>query len=50
MRVNIMFQNIVIGKPLIEPWQLISNSKEEFEKFDKKNTLPSFALIQYPSS
>lgn len=39
MRVNIMFQNIVIGKPLVEPWQLISNSKEEFEKFDKKNTL-----------
>ena len=27
-----MFHNIVIGKPLIEPWKLISNSEEEFEK------------------
>lgn len=36
---NIMFQNIVIGKPLVEPWTLISNSPEEFEKDDKKDTL-----------
>ena len=34
-----MFHNIVIGKPLIDPWTLISNSEEEFEKFDKKDTL-----------
>ena len=34
-----MFQNVVIGIPLIEPWQLISSSKEEFETFDKQNTL-----------
>jgi len=34
-----MFQNIVIGKPLVEPWTLISNSPEEFEKDDKKDTL-----------
>lgn len=34
-----MFHNIVIGKPLIEPWLLISNTKEEFEKFDKRDTL-----------
>lgn len=34
-----MFHNIVIGKPLIEPWMLISNTEEEFEKFDKRDTL-----------
>jgi hypothetical protein len=34
-----MFHNIVIGKPLVDIWSLISNSKEEFEKFDKKDTL-----------
>lgn len=34
-----MFQNVVIGKPLIEPWQLISTTEEEFETFDKRNTL-----------
>lgn len=34
-----MFQNVVIGKPLIEPWQLISIDEEEFEKFDRKETL-----------
>ena len=34
-----MFQNVVIGKPLIEPWQLISITKEEFETFDRRNTL-----------
>lgn len=34
-----MFQNVVIGKPLIEPWQLISIDKEEFEKFDQRETL-----------
>jgi len=34
-----MFHNIVIGKPLVDIWSLISNSEEEFEKFDKKDTL-----------
>lgn len=34
-----MFHNVVIGKPLVEPWELISSSKEEFEKFDKRETL-----------
>lgn len=34
-----MFQNVVIGKPLIEPWKLISITKEEFERFDQKETL-----------
>ena len=34
-----MFHNIVIGKPLVDPWTLISNSEEEFENFDKKDTL-----------
>lgn len=34
-----MFHNIVIGKPLAEPWELISNSKEEFEIDDKQDTL-----------
>lgn len=32
-------QNIIIGKPLVEPWTLISECKEEFEFFDKKETL-----------
>lgn len=32
-------QNIVIGNPIVEPWTLISNSKEEFDNFDKKETL-----------
>lgn len=36
---KIMFLNVVIGKPLIEPWQLISTSEEEFEQFDKRDTL-----------
>ena len=34
-----MFQNVVIGKPLIETWQLISITEEEFETFDRRNTL-----------
>ena len=34
-----MFHNIVIGKPIVEPWSLISEDKEEFEQFDKKDTL-----------
>lgn len=34
-----MFHNIVIGKPLVDVWTLISSTEEEFEKFDKKDTL-----------
>ena len=34
-----MFHNIVIGKPLVNAWTLISSTEEEFEKFDKKDTL-----------
>ena len=34
-----MFHNIVIGKPLVEPWTLLSDNKEEWEKFDKRDTL-----------
>lgn len=34
-----MFHNIVIGRPLVDPWKLISKSKEEFNKFDKSDTL-----------
>lgn len=29
-----MFLNVVIGKWLIEPWQLISTSEEELDKRD----------------
>lgn len=36
---KIMFLNVVIGKPLVEPWHLISTCKEEFEQFDKRDTL-----------
>ena len=32
-------QNVVIGNPLVEPWTLISSSKEEFENSDNKETL-----------
>ena len=34
-----MFHNIVIGKPLVDVWTLISSTEEEFEKFDKRDTL-----------
>lgn len=34
-----MIQNIVIGKPLVEPWSLISYNKEDFEKNDKEYTM-----------
>lgn len=34
-----MFHNIVIDNPLVEPWTLISKSKEDFEQFDKRDTL-----------
>ena len=34
-----MFYNVVIGEPLIDAWQLISLSKDDFEKNDKRYTL-----------
>lgn len=34
-----MFQNVVVGKPLLDPWEFISENEEEFEKSDKKETL-----------
>ena len=34
-----MFHNIVIGCPLVEPWRLISSSQEEWDRFDKRDTL-----------
>ena len=34
-----MIQNIVIGKPLVEPWSLISLSEEDFKKNDKEYTM-----------
>jgi dienelactone hydrolase len=34
-----MIQNIVIGKPLVEPWSLISYNKKDFEKNDKEYTM-----------
>ena len=34
-----MFRNIVIGRSLVEPWKLISSSKEEFDQFDVHDTL-----------
>lgn len=34
-----MFHNVVVGKPIIDPWRLISSTKEEFENFDSKDTL-----------
>ena len=34
-----MIQNIVIGKPIVDSWKLISSTKLEFEECDKKETL-----------
>lgn len=34
-----MYQNVVIGKPLVHPSELLSGSKEEWEQYTKKNTL-----------
>ena len=34
-----MFHNIVIGKPLVDAWTLISSTEEEFQKSDKNDTL-----------
>ena len=34
-----IFQNIVIRTPLIEPWKLISIDEKEWNEFDKQYTL-----------
>ena len=34
-----MIQNIIIGKPLVEPWKLVSESEQEFNTFDIRDTL-----------
>ena len=34
-----MTHNIIIGKSLVEQWQLISTTQEEFENSDIKDTL-----------
>lgn len=34
-----MLQNVVIGKPICEPWLMFSNTPEEFENSDKDETL-----------
>lgn len=34
-----MFHNIVIGQPLVDASTLLSRNQEEWERFDKKDTL-----------
>ena len=34
-----MFQNIVIGKPIVEPWELLAFDKRDWEENEKKDTL-----------
>ena len=34
-----MVHNIVIGIPLVPAWKLLSDSEEDFENFDKRDTL-----------
>lgn len=34
-----MFQNVVIGKPITEPWELLALDKKDWEENEKKNTL-----------
>lgn len=34
-----MFQNIVIGKPICEPWMIFANDISDWEQNEKKNTL-----------
>lgn len=33
------FENIIIGKPLIEPWELLAVDKEDWENIEKEKTL-----------
>ena len=34
-----MVHNIVIGNPLVPVWKLLSDSEEDFDRFDKRDTL-----------
>lgn len=34
-----MFENIVIGKPLVPAWCLLGKNKDDFEKNEKEITL-----------
>lgn len=33
------FQNVVIGEPVCEPWQMFAYDKKDWEENEKKNTL-----------
>ena len=34
-----VFQNVVVGKPLVEPWELLAFDKKDWEEDKKDNTL-----------
>lgn len=34
-----MFHNVVIGKPLVEPWVLLANDKKDWTETEEKDTL-----------
>lgn len=34
-----IYHNVIIGKPLIEPWKLISQNRTKWETSDEKDTL-----------
>ena len=34
-----MFHNVVIGKPLVEPWVLLANDKKDWIETEEKDTL-----------
>lgn len=34
-----MFHNVVIGKPVVEPWLLLANDEKDWEETEKKDTL-----------
>lgn len=33
-----MIENVVIGKPLVEPWELFAYDKEDWERVEKEKT------------
>lgn len=34
-----MYQNVVVGTPLVEPWKLLASDKENWEVSEKEKTL-----------
>lgn len=34
-----MFHNVVIGKPLVEPWVLLANDEKDWAETEEKDTL-----------